>query len=762
MADCNVLAEDQPNDLDTEKIEYVASFSWNSGTLAASFFEMTTMELHVAHEAVDLKPDFPFLHNLFRLTSPIRVIASGPDVFIEKLIELMEIPPNLANIKKLRAACRNLSSSPIIVRSSDDKTLGENRRRVKDIMIPGMPRNCTDTDRAHYIGSILPINQNLIINSIGNLMHFLDLNWKQLFLTTSGTPIINDINIFFIESHVIVDKSTLDVLHIFSTMQHPSGFKKAAIYDNMAKLSLYSMLYPYLCSKIGSFELKQLVQQPIRDIRELNSRFGTVEWFLKSENESFARQFKKNVRKMNHVTIVFGKILLTGGKPSEWKSLLKSLLSSFNVCQMSAQQDTESILGTFLVDLAEILEKNSEIKDLLDVVDTIYDSEESEKTQRFYVRDGINDDLDAKRADLLSIQNQVYEMREILRPDILPDFIEFEIKFIVGFGYTIGIPAWKNNRGPKSIESDTLRYVFTVNNLFHYKTKQCDELDENYGRIYTEICDLETKIRDRLILSISENLGGVRLVVKLCAKLDCLQAMAQLSANRNLNRPQITTEKVLEIKEGRHLLVEMHNSFVPNDTSLGIDHKRLVNILTAPNSSGKSLYMRQVGLIVYMAHIGCFVPASSAKIRLMDAIYTQMASSESLTTGSSSFLLELNVMAQIMNNSSRNSLILADEFGKGTSTVEGRILLISCIESLVNRKEACPFTIITTHYPEVYENLRDKSLVVQMTFEVERDKKRDIITSKYKLKQDNYTQNYATCVPELREFMTELFSDNLK
>lgn len=304
-----------------------------------------------------------------------------------------------------------------------------------------------------------------------------------------------------------------------------------------------------------------------------------------------------------------------------------------------------------------------------------------------------------------------------------------------------------------------MQYVFTTSDNYYFKTDLCREFDEKYGHLFASICEKEKRICNRLIRYIRENLADIQEVCKLCAKLDCMIAFAELATQRNYTRPKISQTKKIHINEGRHPLLEIDKHFAPNDTTMSFEDKDIVTILNSPNASGKSVYLRQVALIAFMTHIGCYVPATSATISILNGIHSKICSSEAVFLGKSAFLYDLQQTALLLRTSGKNSLIVLDEFGKGTELDAGRALLQSCIEGIIECYDMAPFTIISTHFHDIYDDLANKEFVTQKTFECIRDEKIDTLVPTYKLITGRCQEIYAIHLPEIREFIGTLFCD---
>lgn len=313
-------------------------------------------------------------------------------------------------------------------------------------------------------------------------------------------------------------------------------------------------------------------------------------------------------------------------------------------------------------------------------------------------------------------------------------------------------------KAPDCIQEATqLKFKYKTKDTFYFTTDFCEELNDRYGHLYVEICEREQNICQRLLEHIYEHLAGLQHNVRFCAKLDALISLATFSINFNLTKPEIFAgEKMLEITMGRHILVDMQKKFVPNDTVINVTRKNLINILIAPNASGKSVYMKQLAQIVFLAHIGSFVPAEAARISIIDAIYTRIYSPESMYEAKSSFLIEIQQMGNVMSNSSSQSLILVDELGQGTNTLCGKALLLSCLEHLYDRGEASPIAVITTHYTDVYDLMHGRHWITMKTFEVTHHKDGSVFST-FKIIDGKCIENYAMGCGEVRQFLKRVF-----
>lgn len=274
-----------------------------------------------------------------------------------------------------------------------------------------------------------------------------------------------------------------------------------------------------------------------------------------------------------------------------------------------------------------------------------------------------------------------------------------------------------------------------------------------YGHLHVEVRERQQEICERLMDCLYERLYDIHHTISFCGQLDCLMAMATFSLKFDLVCPEIVSDrKVLSIKDGQHILVGIQQKCIPNDTNVSVEQKNLINILIAPNASGKSVYMKEVAQITYLAHIGSYVPAARATIPAVDAIYTRMYANESLYLSKSSYLIELQQMSNVIMNSSSKSLILVDEMGQGTTETDGKSLLIACLRHLARRGSKSPIAFVTTHYTDVYDHMVNTEWVSMKTFEMVPAVRGGLIST-YKVIEGKCAARYAKDCALLRRFM---------
>ena len=266
------------------------------------------------------------------------------------------------------------------------------------------------------------------------------------------------------------------------------------------------------------------------------------------------------------------------------------------------------------------------------------------------------------------------------------------------FGYFIEV-----TNSYKDMVPDEYVRKQTLTNCERYITQELKELEGKVIGAKDRLTALEYEIFCAVRSQIAMELERIQKTAKALANLDCLASLAQTAFENNYCCPQIADDGVIDIKDGRHPVVETlldGSVFVPNDTLLDKNANRC-SIITGPNMAGKSTYMRQIALIVLLAQIGSFVPAKSAKISVVDAIFTRVGASDDLATGQSTFMVEMNEVSTILKNATQNSLIILDEIGRGTSTFDGMSIARAVLEYVVKKKTLGAKTLFATHYHEL-------------------------------------------------------------
>jgi len=380
---------------------------------------------------------------------------------------------------------------------------------------------------------------------------------------------------------------------------------------------------------------------------------------------------------------------------SDWQAMYRTLSGLVQLAQLGENCKVEVPI------LREVMHKVTDsVYSLRSVVEQVIDFQASLASGNLSVKPGVDQELDEKRRlhnalpDLLNVVAQEESKN-------LPPYMKVcTVCYLPQVGYLIAIPYKKEleDQGVDFRSIPGFEFVFESNGAMHYRNRRTLALDQTMGDVVLDITKVEMGILSRLTEAVLRNRNSMEEAVSLCGQLDCLLALAMVSKENNWTRPVMIDSGDLVIKEGRHPLQELSvTDFIPNSSWLGGEGGR-VHLLTGPNSSGKSVYMKQVGLIVYLAHLGCCVPALEARIPIVDRILTRIQTVESISLGMSSFLCDINQLSTALSTSSPRSLLLVDEFGKGTAPSDGAALLAATVLELLSLDQSSPLCILSSHF----------------------------------------------------------------
>lgn len=364
---------------------------------------------------------------------------------------------------------------------------------------------------------------------------------------------------------------------------------------------------------------------------------------------------------------------------------------------------------------ADVLDRRNLMR-IGELVNRIVDLDLSADEQRTVVRRGVNEQLDGLK-DIYDGMEDILSGKAMEVAATVPAELNLALNvvYLPHMGFHLSVPL-DEVTGEPAYDGEELgwRRVFTTMNQAYFKDGTTNEMDDDLGDLYSSICDLEVEIAYKLAQDVLEDEALLVAASDLCGELDSLLAFAHVAHQQHLTRPKITEDNVIDIKGGRHLLQEMSvPSFVPNDTFVvggsGLEDNNgrkegpSMILLTGPNYSGKSVYQKQVALAVYMAQIGSFIPADSATIGITDKILTRMTTRETVSKIQSAFMIDMQQIAMALNSCTRRSLVVIDEFGKGTDTCDGAGLAAGVFHHLLSLGPEAPKTLVATHFHEIFD-----------------------------------------------------------
>ncbi|MBL4594658.1 MAG: DNA mismatch repair protein MutS [Flavobacteriales bacterium] len=441
-------------------------------------------------------------------------------------------------------------------------------------------------------------------------------------------------------------------------------------------------------SPMGSRLLKRWVALPLKDIQPINDRLNAVSEFV--NNEELSDSLAANINEIGDLERLISKVATARINPREVVQLKRALTVIEPIKQLCATSKNDA--------LNKIGERLNPCEIIRDKIGSIVQDDPPVAVQKGnVVKDNVSKELDDLRQILNSGKDALVQIQE--REIENTGIPSLKIGFNNVFGYYIEI----RNTHKDKVPEDWHRKQ-TLTQAERYITEELKEYESKILGADEKILQLETQLFNDLVLELADYIVPVQLNAALIAQLDCLLSFATLANAHHYTRPEINDTKVIDIKDGRHPVIEQQlpigEEYVANDIYLD-DSTQQIIMITGPNMSGKSALLRQTALITLMAQIGCFVPAKNAKIGIVDKIFTRVGASDNISQGESTFMVEMNETASILNNLSERSLILLDEIGRGTSTYDGISIAWSIAEYLHEQPKLRAKTLFATHYHEL-------------------------------------------------------------
>jgi len=446
----------------------------------------------------------------------------------------------------------------------------------------------------------------------------------------------------------------------------------------------------HTCSPMGARMLRRWIVMPLKEIKPINDRLGVVEYLI--GNEDLREELKQNIRHIGDLERLISKIGLQRANPRE-VCQLKRALKAIEVIKDQCFQAESAPLKA----IGEQLNPCTIISDKIEM--ELNPEPPVMLVKGSVINSGINEELDRLRKIAFGGKGYLLEIQK--REAEQTGIPSLKVAFNNVFGYYLEVTHAHRDKVP----TDWIRKQ-TLVNAERYITPELKEYEEQILGAEEKILALETTLYNDLLYSLAEYIKPIQLNAQLIARLDVLLNFATISIKNYYVKPELNESRIIDIKGGRHPVIEKHlphgEEYITNDVYLDSESQQII-IITGPNMAGKSALLRQTGLIVLMAQMGCFVPAKSVSIGLVDKIFTRVGASDNLSAGESTFMVEMNETASILNNLSDRSLILLDEIGRGTSTYDGISIAWSIAEFLHNHPSARAKTLFATHYHELNE-----------------------------------------------------------
>ena len=439
---------------------------------------------------------------------------------------------------------------------------------------------------------------------------------------------------------------------------------------------------------MGARMLKKWMVLPLKEKVMIEERLSVVKYFI--DNEELGENIKHCLREMGDVERLVSKIATSKISPREVVQLARSLRAIEKVKNYCSQTDLASLkkIGEQLNPCLSVCERIEK--------EIVEDPPVAVNKGRVFAK-GVDAELDTL-SSLATNSKQILadiQRRESERTGIP----SLKIGFNNVFGYYLEV----TNAHKSKVPEEWIRKQ-TLTNGERYITPELKELEDKILGAEDKILEIETRLFNDFVLGLMDYIPMIQLDARLTARLDVLLCFAAVSVENNYTRPMVNESTAINIKNGRHPVIEKQlppgEKYIANDVYLDNEHQQII-IITGPNMSGKSALLRQTALIVLMAQMGCFVPAEKAEIGIVDKVFTRVGASDNISTGESTFMVEMNETASILNNVSNRSLILLDEIGRGTSTYDGVSIAWSIAEFLHENPRHRAKVLFATHYHEL-------------------------------------------------------------
>ncbi|MEX0771083.1 MAG: DNA mismatch repair protein MutS [Balneolaceae bacterium] len=540
-------------------------------------------------------------------------------------------------------------------------------------------RTLTDHFETHSLKGYGVENLSVAHVAAGALLHYMQETHK------SSLGHLRKVHAYENAEYMALDGSTKRNLELTASLQ-----------EGGTEGTLVSIL-DYTQTAMGGRLLRKWIMRPLKQYSRIDRRLNAVQ-MLYDQHES-REQLREELKEVGDLERLISRISVGRTNARDLQQLYLSLAQIPRIKSCFSDID-DPMLEDVFGRLKLLLDVQERIRDAI-----IEDPPVSIKDGGIF-QDGFNEDLDELRDIARNGKEYIAKIKnELSKETGIPSL---KIGYNKVFGYYIEVTHTHKEKVP-----ETFIRKQTLVNSERYITPELKEVEEKVLSAEDRSKTLEYELFEDLRMYVADFAEQVQDVAAALAELDCLQGFAEVSYRNNYTKPEIDGGHELDIKKGRHPVVEhtlpAGEPFIPNDIFLDNSGYQIL-IITGPNMAGKSIILRQTGLIVLMAQVGCFVPANEAKIGIVDKIFTRVGASDNLAAGESTFLVEMNEAANILNNATPKSLILLDEVGRGTSTFDGLSIAWSLVEYLHNKAEVAAKTLFATHYHELneLENLYDR------------------------------------------------------
>ena len=510
------------------------------------------------------------------------------------------------------------------------------------------------------------------ISAAGSILYYLE------FTEHKQTAHISSIQRIDRNDSVWIDRFTIRNLELFSSNSQTSKY----CFTNSIDRTLTAM---------GGRQLKRWVAMPLMDIEKIRMRQEVVEKFV--ADIDFAEAMREQIALVGDLERIASRIATERVTPRELVQLKHSLSAIEIIAALMNSTDDEALHR-----IAATIDPLESVR--LRLQQEIYPDPETNQIQKGgIIASGVSAELDDLRR--ISLHGKEYLAALQQRESEATGIPSLKVAYNNVFGYYIEVRNTHKDKVPEGwIRKQTLT------GAERYITQELKEYEQKIMGAEERILQIEAQIYAEIVAFVAQHLSALQRNARVISRVDCLQSFAKIAKERKYVRPVVDDSTVIDIKEGRHPVIEtlmpIGQEYIPNDVLLDQENQQII-IITGPNMSGKSALLRQTALIVLMAQMGSFVPAKAAHIGIVDKIFTRVGASDNLSEGESTFMVEMLESASILNNISDRSLVLLDEIGRGTSTYDGISIAWAMVEYLHNNAQGSAKTLFATHYHELNE-----------------------------------------------------------
>lgn len=508
------------------------------------------------------------------------------------------------------------------------------------------------------------------IIAAGAILHYLDITQHSNLNHISKISRIDE------QKYVWLDKFTIRNLELFNPISE-GGSCLINVIDKTI-------------SPMGSRCLKRWLMLPLKDINEIEKRLNSIDYFI--NNDDSKNEIEKNIKLIGDLERLISKVAVQRINPREIVQLKNALKASEPIKEIciSSNNDSVKLLGEKIINLENLI---------IYIEKHLNDEAPIQVNKGNVIKKGINNELDTLRELQTNGKDYILKIQE--REIENTNIPSLKINFNNVFGYYIEVRNTHKDKVPENwIRKQTLV------SAERYITEELKEYESKILGAEEKIIEIESKIFEEVISRISEFINPIQINASTIAEIDSLISLSNIAIENKYIRPSINNSDILNIKNGRHPVIEKllssGESYIPNDIELDCENQQII-MITGPNMSGKSALLRQTALIVILAQIGSFVPAEKVDIGIVDKIFTRVGASDNISQGESTFMVEMNEAASIINNFTNKSLILLDEIGRGTSTYDGISIAWAIAEYIHEHPKNKAKTMFATHYHELNE-----------------------------------------------------------